>query len=344
MISTEVRKTLELITHSLDQNLLEALSARWSSLAREPGGLGPAETAALHYCLLARREPASIGRRAVYVICAGQALSGEDAALAESARARFAELGRAATAGTALARMAAIDTVAVNAALDGVPEADAVTLRLAERSGDATKAPAMTVPLANEALEAGIVLAADAARRFDAVGLAFLDGHTNAPASALAAALFGGSPEKWIYCEPSLDAAGVERRRRAIRGSLVRNQTDLSLPFDAMRSVGSIDLTVMTGFVLGAALKRLPLVIDGYAATVAAMMAKRLAPDSTDVCIFSHSNGSEAHNALLGTLSVTSMLGTGITEEGGYGATLALHHLDVVLRILERLTKARTVE
>jgi nicotinate-nucleotide--dimethylbenzimidazole phosphoribosyltransferase len=339
MISTDVRKTLELITHSLDQHLLEALAAQWGLLAREPGGFGSAESAALHYCLLRRREPSAIGRKALYVVCAAQA-----AVEAAAARARFTALTGGSTAAGALASLAAIDTVAVNAALDGVPDSGAVTLRLAERCGDAAKGPAMTVPLANEALEAGIILAADAAARFDIVGLACLDGHTNTPASALVAALFGGPVDKWVYCEPSLDPAGIQSRLYSVRSALVRHQGDLGLPFEAMRSVGSIDQAVMTGFVLGAALKRLPVVIDGYAATVAALMAKRLSPDSTDVCIFSHANGSAAHSDLLNSMAVTPVLTNGISEEGGFGAALAIHHLDVILRILGSLSNARTVE
>jgi len=344
MISSEVRKTIDIITHSLDLNTLESLAARWRSMKKEPGGFGSAESAALHYCLLHRCEPSAIRRKALYVISAEQSFAAAECAGATTAQARFSALLSGATPGAALARLTATETVIINAAVSGVPENGAVTLRLDEASGDATKGPAMTQPLANEALEAGIVLATDASRRFDVIGLACLDGRTNPSASALAAALLGSASDKWLYNEPSLEPLQASRRRDAVRAALTKHQANLALPFEALRLVGSIDLAVMTGVLLGAALRRLPVVIDGFAATVAAFTAARFAPDTMDVCLFSHANASPAHADLLALMAVTPMLGSGISEEGGYGAALALHHLDLTLRILQVFNLPATLE
>ncbi len=344
MISKDLRKTISLIAHSLDQRALTALSARLRTLNKEPGGMGLLETMALHYCLLHRCNPEPIERKALYVVCAAQLMAPRIPAASPSALDRLSSLLGGLSPAAQLARMTSTSAVVVNAALHGAPESGVVNLGLAAASGDPLLSPAMTVPLVNEAVEAGVILAEDASRRFDAVALACLDGATNAPASALAAALFGGPSTGWVYCEPSLDNLSAAARREAVGAALARHRDELGLPFDALRAVGSIDLAVMAGFILGAALHRLPVVLDGFAASTAAALARRLAPDSMDVCIFSHSNASPAHAALLRSLNVTPILAAPISEEGGYGAVMATHLLDVTLRILAGLSPAATLE
>lgn len=344
MMSAAVRATIGRIALPLDQGFLETMSARWRAAPKEPGGFGPVESAALHYCLLRRSEPTAIARKAQYVICAGQAFAGEDRAAMLASRQRFAALLAGVSPVSALSRMTLTTVVAVNAALSGVSDDGAVALHLAENGGDSSAGPAMTVPEANEALEAGIILAQDAFNRFQAAGLACLDGTTNASASAVASALLDSETGKWLYNEPSLDGLQAARRRDAVREALSRHQAGFITPFEVLRCVGSIDLAVMAGFLLGAACRGLPVMIDGYAATVAVLLARRLAPDSIGVCVFSHAKPAEAHAGLLSLLSVTPILGPGISEEGGYGSALALHELDMALRILGCLPAFATVE
>lgn len=344
MISKDLRKTIALIVHSLDHRALAAMATRLRALNKEPGGMGTLETMALHYCHLHRSDPAPISRKALYVICAAQSMAPRVPSGSPTALERLTRLLEGSTPAAQFARMTSTEVVAVNAALAGAPEEGLVNLALAPASGDPMLSSAMTVPLVNEAVEAGVVLAEDASRRFDAVGLACLDGATNAPASALAAALFGGPTGMWVYCEPSLDPLSATVRREAAGGALVRHRDGLTSPFEALRNVGSIDLAVLAGFILGAALHRLPIIIDGFAVSVAAALARRLAPDSMDVCIFSHANSSDAHASLLKSLNVTPILPCSMAEEGGYGATMALHLLDITLRILSGLNLSGTLE
>jgi NaMN:DMB phosphoribosyltransferase len=63
-----------------------------------------------------------------------------------------------------------------------------------------------------------------------------------------------------------------------------------------------------------------------------------------DVCIFSHASSAPAHVALLRSLNVFPMLAAPIAEEGGYGAAMALHLLDITLRLLTGLSSAATLE
>jgi nicotinate-nucleotide--dimethylbenzimidazole phosphoribosyltransferase len=344
MMSPTVRSAIQQIPRTLDHAHMESLSSRWRSLPKEPGGLGPVESAALHYCLLRRCQPGAIERKALYVFCAGHSFAGEDRAASLPPAQRFAALLAGDSPAAALASLTHAALVPVNAALAGVSAEGAIDLRLADSSGDPLAGPAMTVPLVNEALEAGIVLADDASKRYEAVGIACLDGRVNPSASAVASALLGSAPDQWLFNEPSIAPLQASRRRDAVREALARHAPGFAIPFDVLRLVGSVDIAVMTGFLLGAALTALPVMIDGFASSVAALLARRLAPDSFGVCIFSHANPSPAHPALLSLLAVTPVLGHGISQEGGYAALLALHHLDLALRILGCLGNRSTLK
>lgn len=344
MMSPTVRSAIAQIPRALDHACMESLSSRWRSLPMEPGGLGAAQSAALHYCLLRRSQPAAIERKALYVFCAAHSFAGEDRATAESPQQRFAALLAGASPAAALASLTHAALVPVNAALAGVSAQSAIDLRLADSSGDPLAGPAMTVPLANEALEAGVILAEDASKRYDAVAIACLDGCANPSASAVASALLGSAPDQWLLNEPSIAPVRASRRHDAVREALSRHAAGFAIPFDILRLVGSVDLAVMAGFILGASSTALPVMIDGFASTVAALLARRLSPDSFDFCLFSHANPSPAHPALLSLLAVTPVLGPTISQEGGFASLLALHHLDLTLRILACLENRSTLK
>ncbi|NWF85810.1 MAG: nicotinate-nucleotide--dimethylbenzimidazole phosphoribosyltransferase, partial [Bryobacteraceae bacterium] len=216
MMSPTVRSAIQQISHTLDYAHMESLSSRWRSLPKEPGGLGPVESAALHYCLLRRCQPGAIERKALYVFCAGHSFAGEDRAASLPPAQRFAALLAGDSPAAALASLTHAALVPVNAALAGVSADGAIDLRLADSSGDPLAGPAMTVPLVNEALEAGIVLADDASKRYEAVGIACLDGRANPSASAVASALLGSAPDQWLFIEPSIAPLQVSRRRDAV--------------------------------------------------------------------------------------------------------------------------------
>ena len=87
----------------------------------------------------------------------------------------------------------------------------------------------------------------------------------------------------------------------------------------------------MTGFLLGAASHRLPVVIDGFTVGVAALVARAMAADSLDTMIFSFRNPGAAHTFLLQLLAVEPVFDMQISDAGGLGSALAIQALESAL-------------
>ncbi|MGD0577772.1 MAG: nicotinate-nucleotide--dimethylbenzimidazole phosphoribosyltransferase, partial [Bryobacteraceae bacterium] len=93
-----------------------------------------------------------------------------------------------------------------------------------------------------------------------------------------------------------------------------------------------VDLAVMTGFLLAAANARLPVFADGFCGTVAALVARSVAPDSLDAVLFPGCSNDPAWLIALETLGVTPLLQLEVTEGAGFQAVLALHLVSSILK------------
>jgi nicotinate-nucleotide--dimethylbenzimidazole phosphoribosyltransferase len=116
-----------------------------------------------------------------------------------------------------------------------------------------------------------------------------------------------------------------------LRTAINLHQAEAINPFGVLRTLGGADIAAMTGFILGAATRRLPVIMDGFTAGAAALAARALAPDSLDALIFPHADPSRPHLYMLRFLSVEPLLDLRIHEEEGFGAALGLEMLDLAL-------------
>ena len=79
-----------------------------------------------------------------------------------------------------------------------------------------------------------------------------------------------------------LSGEGLERKIRTIEKAVALNQPNSKDAIDVLSKVGGLDIAGLTGVFLGAAAAGVPVVIDGFIASVAALLAKQLAPAAVD--------------------------------------------------------------
>ena len=101
-----------------------------------------------------------------------------------------------------------------------------------------------------------------------------------------------------------------------------RGQADLDV-IDVLAKVGGFDLAAMTGAFLGAAICRLPVVIDGFISVVAALTAARIAPPAKEYMIASHVSKEQGYGRALGGLGIPPMLNLDLRLGEGSGCPLA---------------------
>jgi nicotinate-nucleotide--dimethylbenzimidazole phosphoribosyltransferase len=233
-----------------------------------------------------------------------------------------------------LARAAAAPIVLVDAGTREPAALPATAIRLGRGpSRDLRVEPAMTIVDAALAVEAGIALAvslADAGLDVLALG-AIGVGAEVASAALLGAAL--GTPVTGLG-DPEAEAASVSGARYARAGAPADAGPRIAPTarvgaLEQLAALGGPDTAVMTGLILASASMNIPVILDGYATSAAALAAVAFAPAARDYLIAAHV-GTFTQPRILAHLGLRPLYDVGLGHGEGSGAAMVLPLIDQV--------------
>lgn len=121
-------------------------------------------------------------------------------------------------------------------------------------------------------------------------------------AAAVAAALLEVDGEAIADVGTGLDVEGVSRKRALIQRALDFHGDQLIDPLAVLRCLGGFEITALCGSMVAAAQRGIPLLIDGFITTVAALAAVRIQPDVRQWMLFSHRSVEQGHRLVLEAL------------------------------------------
>lgn len=305
-----------------------AAAGRWDRLTKPRGSLGRLEHAVTRLAAQQGRLTPSLER--VYIaIFAGdhgvapRGVSAYPQVVTSQMLANFAG-GGAAIAVLARQLGAALTIVDVGSVHTVHPLPGVLDRRVARGTADFTQAPAMTAAQTEAALAVGAacVAAARAAGSDLFIGGEMGIGNTTA-AAALGCALLAAPPEALLGPGTGLDAAGLARKHEALTLALARHGAARS-PFEILRCLGGLELAALVGAYVAAAQARLPVLVDGFIATAAALVAVRLNPGVAEWLHFAHRSAEPGHARLLDALDECALLDLDLRLGEGSGAALAV--------------------
>lgn len=210
--------------------------------------------------------------------------------------------------------------------------------RIGAGTKDFTKEPAMSLVDARRAVEVGIEVALRLADEGSTLlGLGEMGIGNTTSSSAMAAAFLGLSPEEVTGRGTGVDDAGLQRKVAAVRAGLERHHPNGKDGLDVLHKVGGFEIAGLAGVVLGAASRRIPVVMDGFIATAAATAAVRLCPAAAGSLLPSHSSVEIGHRRLLDALAVRPYFDLEMRLGEGTGAALAMSLLEASIRVLEEM-------
>jgi nicotinate-nucleotide--dimethylbenzimidazole phosphoribosyltransferase len=192
--------------------------------------------------------------------------------------------------------------------------------KIAPGTQNACITTAMTAAQATASVQAGM----DVVRNLPGNVLALGEmGIGNTSSAALVFALLAKLPVADVAGRGTgLDDAQMQTKLTALRKAqaLHANATE---PMDVLAAVGGFEIAMMVGAMLQAASQRRVVLVDGFIASAAALVACRLAPQAQDYMVFCHVGAEHGHAALLAHLKATPLLGLGLRLGEGTGALLA---------------------
>ena len=142
-------------------------------------------------------------------------------------------------------------------------------------------------------------------------------------ATAMMCALLDGSPADWVGPGAGADDAQLARKRDAIERALELHRGNLSDPLEVLRRLGGREIAAMAGAILAARFQGVPVLIDGFVATAAALVWHRMEPTALDHCMLAHHSAEPAHRFAVEAIGKKPLLDLGMRLGEGTGAALA---------------------
>ncbi len=240
-----------------------------------------------------------------------------------------------------LARQSKTDVVLVDmgiaAELDEKTAAAVINCKIAHGTNNFAEGPAMTRDQAVKALEAGIEVAFELADETDVFGTGELGIANTTPSSAIVATLCGIPVADAVGRGTGLDDSQLQYKVRVIEDALALNQPDANDPLDVLAKVGGFEIAGLAGLILGAALLRKPVVVDGFISTAAALVAAKLAPACCDFMISAHRSVEKGQVAALRVLGKEPFLDLNFRLGEGTGAAVAMNLVEAAVALLTEM-------
>lgn len=215
--------------------------------------------------------------------------------------------------------------------------------RIAWGTGNIAKEPAMTREMCLQAVISGIELAHMAASDgVQILGVGEMGIGNTTTSAAVLCALTGHEADELVGRGGGVNDDGFKRKKEIVKDAIERMKPDKNDPIDVLSKVGGFDIAAMTGVFLGAAINRLPVVIDGFISIVAALCAYRLCPTARDYMIPSHKSCEAGYSVALEELQMRPMLLLDMRLGEGSGCPLMFGIVDAACAVINEMASFET--
>ncbi len=206
--------------------------------------------------------------------------------------------------------------------------------KVAHGTADALAGPAMTPAQCDQAIQNGRAVVSGLPGNAVLLGEMGI-GNTSA-ASMLLARLGGLVVADVTGAGTGLDADAVLRKIEVLRAVLALH-AEARTPLQALAAFGGFEIATMVGAVQQAAAERRVIVVDGFIASAAVLVASKLKPAVLQRCVFAHRSGERGHALMLAHLKAEPLLDLGLRLGEGSGAALAWPLLESACALLREM-------
>ncbi|MBU0542416.1 MAG: nicotinate-nucleotide--dimethylbenzimidazole phosphoribosyltransferase [Gammaproteobacteria bacterium] len=187
-------------------------------------------------------------------------------------------------------------------------------------TADSLEGPAMSIHQCEQALLNGVELLRNLPGNVLLLGEM---GIGNTSAAALLMACFTGYDiAECTGAGTGLNPEAVQRKTSILR-QVLSQHAKAQTPLEILAAVGGFEIATMVGAVLQAASERRVVVVDGFIATAAVLVAHAMCPKVLAYCVFAHQSGEQGHRKMLKFLNAQPLLDLGLRLGEGSGAALA---------------------
>ena len=320
-----------------DDGLIVAARAHLDTLTKPPGSLGRLEDLAARLATLRAGAP-RVESPVVFVFAGDHGVVAEGvSAYPQTVTAQMVENFLAGGAAiNVLARQAGARVVVADFGVAQVlaKKAGLLDRKIAAGTANMARGAAMSRAQAIAAIEAGAALADDAhAAGADLFATGEMGIGNTTAASAITAAVTGAAPESVTGRGTGVDDSTWRRKVGVVQRALDTNRPDPRDGLAVLAAVGGFEIAGLVGVILAGAARRVPVAVDGFIATSAALIATTLAPTAGHALFAAHRSAEPGHTLALAHLGLEPYLELGMRLGEGTGAALFIHLARAAARV-----------
>lgn len=325
-----------------DRRLLAQAQARLDRLTKPIGSLGRLEELAARYVMITGEMKPKIPRGTVFTFAADHGVTVERVSAYPSAVTPQMVLNflRGGAGVNVLARHVGIEVrvVDIGVAFDFEGVSGLIHKKVMPGTKNMLVESAMSPAQAEQALQVGIDLATEAGRQgIGLIGTGEM-GIGNTTASSAIAAVMTRRPVSEVTGRGTgIDDASHAHKIDVIQRTLDLHRLDSTNAMEVLAKVGGLEIGGLAGLMLGAAEARIPVVLDGFIAGAAALIAVGLQPHCKDYLIASHRSVEQGHQAILDHLGLKPLFDLDLRLGEGTGACLGMSLVFSAIKILTEM-------
>ncbi|HUX13557.1 MAG TPA: nicotinate-nucleotide--dimethylbenzimidazole phosphoribosyltransferase [Spirochaetia bacterium] len=327
-----------------DSDAAEWARRRQATLTKPPGSLGVLEELSVRLAGMTAHAPLDLSHKRIIVAAADHGVV--DEGVSAFPKDVTAQMVRNFLSGGAainvLGRFGGIDITVVDAGVAAdtsvASETDFVVHKIGRGTGNIRREPAMTRKQAYESMELGIHVASDRIEQgAQLLGAGEMGIGNTSSATAIASVLTGRPVEEIVGRGTGIPESRLAHKIEVIRDAVQLHSASCKDGIDVLARLGGFEIGCLTGVILAAASRRVPIVIDGFISTSAALLAAEIAPRTTAFMIAGHQSAESGHAVMLRKLGLAPILSLGMRLGEGTGAALAMHVVEAACRLLAQM-------
>jgi nicotinate-nucleotide--dimethylbenzimidazole phosphoribosyltransferase len=321
-----------------NHQLLAQAQSRLDHLTKPLGSLGRLEELAAQYVMITGERKPSVPRGVIFTFAAdhGVTMEGVSAYPREVTAQMVLNFLRGGAGVNVLSRHAgvAVRVVDIGVAHEFGIVPELIQKKIAFGTKNFLMEPAMSREQAEQAVIVGMEMATLASQEgIGLIGTGDMGIGNTTPSAAITAVITGLPVAAVTGRGTGIDDAGHTRKVSVIQRALDFHRPDRADALDVLRKVGGLEIGGLAGLILGAAAARVPIVLDGFIAGAAALIAVGLQPLCRDYLIASHRSVERGHQAILDHLRLKPLLDLDLRLGEGTGACLGMSLVCAAVKI-----------
>lgn len=327
----------------VDPSFFKKAQERLDNLTKPRGSLGRLEEFAARVVAIREDLHPKLERKVIFTLAGdhGVVEEGVSAFPKEVTSQMVLNFIRGGAAINVLSRHVGADVVVVDVGVDhnfGDHLEGLVKRKVVRGTRNMRREPAMTRDEAVRSIEVGIGLAEEYAERgYHIFGTGEMGIGNTTPSSAIIAVFSGRPVEEVTGRGTGIDDLTYERKIQVIEEAIAVNRPDPEDPIDVLSKVGGAEIGGIAGIVLGAAARRIPVVIDGFISTAGALVAYRIEPKVKDYLFAAHRSAEKGHRVMLDYMGLEPFLDLSMRLGEGTGAALGIGLIEAGMRIYNEM-------